>query len=302
MHTVFVRVAIVVCCLIPSSSFSVTTHDTNSAVTSGVSSTTAVPRLVTTPFTPTTKTSVLYTLHTPLFDPLLAEPPSSHIERNTTSGTLALVLGNLPEDVLDDAPAATPDTVSDYMMMAVTMPTLIPTLTPTLTPTLAPTPVSHTVALPTRRSDVRQWFEQRVDDHARKIVAYYFDLAPQYGVNPVLALTQAVLETGWFRSWWAVEHHNYAGLWVSGAVRTSPPTSGYWVQQGNRWIAGRSFASVEEGVRTHLAVLQRYCQRQQTTISAIGAVWARDPHYAAKWRAVIASIPAYTYHETVCSL
>lgn len=142
------------------------------------------------------------------------------------------------------------------------------------------------------------WLQQRANNTI--VVDLYIKLAPDYRIDPILALAQAALETAWFRSWWAVVHHNYAGLWVNGSVRRTNPTTGYWVRRGSYWIAGRSFMSEEEGVRAHLALLGQYCDRGRTTITEIGSLWATDPRYVTKWKQIVASFPGYASHETVC--
>lgn len=115
------------------------------------------------------------------------------------------------------------------------------------------------------------------NEHAATIVAAYAYYSAHYNVDPFFVLAQAFHESNVLRSSWATVHFNYAGLWVSGAYRTTPPQSGYWVQSGSRWIAGRSFPSLVDGVREHVRIVASY-----PSLQSVLSRWAADPHYADK--------------------
>lgn len=77
-----------------------------------------------------------------------------------------------------------------------------------------------------------------------EIAKAFFKLAPIYGIDPVMAISQSILETGWFKyagSAVTAEQHNYCGLGV-----TSNGTT------------GGVFATIEEGVSAQLQHLFAY--------------------------------------------
>jgi flagellum-specific peptidoglycan hydrolase FlgJ len=77
-----------------------------------------------------------------------------------------------------------------------------------------------------------------------EIAKAFFRLAPKYGVDPTMAISQSILETGWFKySGSAVkpEHHNYCGLGVT-----------------SNGVEGGKFATIEEGVTAQLQHLFAY--------------------------------------------
>ena len=76
------------------------------------------------------------------------------------------------------------------------------------------------------------------------IAKAFFLLADEYHINPMMAISQSVLETGWFKySGSAVkpEHHNYCGLGVT-----------------SNGIEGGKFDTIENGVRAQLQHLYAY--------------------------------------------
>ena len=76
------------------------------------------------------------------------------------------------------------------------------------------------------------------------IAKAFFSLAPKYGIDPMMAIAQSCLETGWFKySGSAVTpaHHNYCGL---GVTTTGKP--------------GSTFDTIEDGVRAQLQHLYAY--------------------------------------------
>ena len=77
-----------------------------------------------------------------------------------------------------------------------------------------------------------------------EIVRAFFKLAPIYGINATRAISQSILETGWFNykgSAVKPEHHNYCGLGVT--VNGTP---------------GNIFDTIENGVRAQLQHLFAY--------------------------------------------
>lgn len=77
-----------------------------------------------------------------------------------------------------------------------------------------------------------------------EIAKAFFELASKYGVDPVMAISQSILETGWFKyvgSAVKPEHHNYCGLGVT-----------------STGITGGIFNTIEDGVTAQLQHLFAY--------------------------------------------
>jgi hypothetical protein len=81
------------------------------------------------------------------------------------------------------------------------------------------------------------------------IAKAFFSRAPKYGIDPLRAIAQSVLETGWFKfegSSVKPEQHNYCGLGATGGG-----------------VAGAAFDTIEDGVRAQLQHLFAYgCKKQ----------------------------------------
>ena len=80
------------------------------------------------------------------------------------------------------------------------------------------------------------------------IVRTFFTLAPVYGVDAIRAISQSILETGWFKYQGSAvkpEHHNYCGL---GVTVTGKP--------------GNIFETIEDGVRAQLQHLFAYGSKE----------------------------------------
>ncbi len=76
------------------------------------------------------------------------------------------------------------------------------------------------------------------------IAKKFFELAPVYGIDPMMAISQSILETGWFKySGSAVkpEQHNYCGLGVT-----------------STGVSGASFDTIDDGVVAQLQHLYAY--------------------------------------------
>lgn len=77
-----------------------------------------------------------------------------------------------------------------------------------------------------------------------EIAKAFFKLAPKYGIDPTMAISQSILETGWFKyvgSAVKPEHHNYCGLGVT-----------------STGITGGIFDTIEDGVTAQLQHLFAY--------------------------------------------
>ena len=80
----------------------------------------------------------------------------------------------------------------------------------------------------------------------RNIAIAFFDKAPEYHMDPMMVISQSVLETGWFKfagSSVKPEQHNYAGIGATGG--------------GN---PGNTFDTIEEGVTAQIQHLWAYSQ------------------------------------------
>ena len=77
-----------------------------------------------------------------------------------------------------------------------------------------------------------------------EIAKAFFLLADEYHINPMMAISQSILETGWFKYQGSAvkpEHHNYCGLGVT-----------------SNGIEGGKFDTIENGVRAQLQHLYAY--------------------------------------------
>ena len=72
----------------------------------------------------------------------------------------------------------------------------------------------------------------------------FFKLAPKYGIDPMMAIAQSILETGWFKysgSAVTADQHNYCGLGVT-----------------SNGVKGAAFDTIEDGVTAQLQHLFAY--------------------------------------------
>lgn len=77
-----------------------------------------------------------------------------------------------------------------------------------------------------------------------KIAKAFFELAPKYGIDPMMAISQSIVETGWFKysgSAVTANQYNYCGLGVTSNGAT-----------------GATFSSIEDGVTAQLQHLYAY--------------------------------------------
>ena len=77
-----------------------------------------------------------------------------------------------------------------------------------------------------------------------EIAKAFFKLAPKYGIDPMMAIAQSILETGWFKYAGSVvtaDQHNYCGLGVT-----------------STGIKGAAFETIEDGVTAQLQHLFAY--------------------------------------------
>ena len=80
------------------------------------------------------------------------------------------------------------------------------------------------------------------------IVKAFFGIAPIYGIDPIRAISQSILETGWFKyggSAVTPDQHNYCGMGVT-----------------SNGVKGSSFDTVENGVRAQLQHLFAYGSKE----------------------------------------
>lgn len=77
-----------------------------------------------------------------------------------------------------------------------------------------------------------------------EITKAFFKLAPKYGIDPMMAIAQSILETGWFKyagSAVTADQHNYCGLGVT-----------------STGVKGAAFETIEDGVTAQLQHLFAY--------------------------------------------
>lgn len=86
--------------------------------------------------------------------------------------------------------------------------------------------------------------EENNEEFDRNIAKTFFSIAPKYGISPLYAIAQSILETGWFKfigSSVKPEQHNYCGLGATGGGES-----------------GASFDTIEKGVEAQLQHLYAY--------------------------------------------
>jgi hypothetical protein len=147
------------------------------------------------------------------------------------------------------------------------------------------------------------------------IVSYYWDVAPQVGLDPLIAMAQCLHETDNLNSWWAQRpRRNPAGIGVTGETSSTAPPAGeehMWAYDDTDqlWRKGLSFETWEYSARAHIGRLLAYALTddeandvQQAlidealavrglpdsyrgtakTLRGLTGTWATDPDYAGK--------------------
>jgi hypothetical protein len=106
-------------------------------------------------------------------------------------------------------------------------------------------------------------------DIAQVIVPTYFRLSASVGLNPVLVVAQAIVETENFSSWWAARpRRNPAGLGVSGRTSATRPADGAnweWDERGQFWRSGCRFATWQDAIPAHVGRLLAYVLASKDT-------------------------------------
>lgn len=101
-----------------------------------------------------------------------------------------------------------------------------------------------------------------------EIITEYYAAGSLTGLNANLAIAQAVHETGWFNSFWCLEHNNMAGIGVTGEQSIYKPIdTTYWVYDAAQamWIRGNKFNTVKEGVIAHCGRMLAYALKDEET-------------------------------------
>ena len=107
------------------------------------------------------------------------------------------------------------------------------------------------------------------EDTLKRIIAHYFAVGDLTRLDAVLAIAQSIHETGWFSSFWCLQHKNMAGIGVTGEERISKPDNvdGWVFDSGrNMWLRGLSFASWEDGIAAHCGRLLAYAVKEPDSI------------------------------------
>lgn len=116
-----------------------------------------------------------------------------------------------------------------------------------------------------------KWFSARADDSyiesdhrsLKTIIRAYQEIGESVGLDWFLALAQMGHETGNLTSWWCLRpRRNPAGIGVTGRTSQKRPQRGKWVEQGELWVEGVSFATwADDAVPAHLGRLLAYCMK-----------------------------------------
>ena len=103
--------------------------------------------------------------------------------------------------------------------------------------------------------------KKQYNEFDENIAKAFFNIGPKYGIYPLYAISQSILETGWFKfqgSSVSPEQHNYCGLGATGGG-----------------VAGATFDTIEKGVEAQYQHLYAY----GCTKSLPKGVTLYDPRY-----------------------
>lgn len=149
------------------------------------------------------------------------------------------------------------------------------------------------------------------------ITNFYWLSAQMVGLDPLLAFSQMVHETGALGSWWSLRpRRNPAGIGVTGETSRAKKQPGIdWAFDGSSklWKRGYSFASWDLSVKAHLGHLLVYALHDAQLTPAQRQMIVFDPRAAAvpegnrgcvtlkglngKW-----AVPGTTYAERIISI
>lgn len=156
-------------------------------------------------------------------------------------------------------------------------------------------------------------------DRRAQIAAAYTTIGSLAGVGNLIPFAQGVHETGWFSSWWFVEHNNPAGIGVTGRKQpgdpNTPPRDGVWQWYGRerQWRQGFHFDTVAAGVLAQIAHLlayagtdaqlaetQRWLLPFDVRLTAMGSARGKAPTWVGlngKW-----AVPGKTYGQKILEI
>lgn len=97
-------------------------------------------------------------------------------------------------------------------------------------------------------------------DEAAEIVTHYHEMASVYGLNPDIALAQAVLETGWFTDHLWTERRNPCGLGIT-----------------ERGVLGKDYGTPQNGIVAHLH--HQCCYAYTLATCPVPHVGSPDPRH-----------------------
>jgi|GEM_PF-790561 len=119
----------------------------------------------------------------------------------------------------------------------------------------------------------KSWIRERAPDYEH-LVDLYYNIAPQYGIRPDIALAQATKETGFFRYGGLVKawQNNYAGIGATGEVSDgNTPLHGAEATKVRyeKGVHGAVFLNPAVGVEAHIQHLYAYAT---TNLLPVGKV------------------------------
>ncbi len=95
-----------------------------------------------------------------------------------------------------------------------------------------------------------------------EIAKLFWNLSPKYNIDPMMAISQSILETGWFKftdSSVKASQHNYCGLGATGGE-----------------VSGATFDTIKDGVNAQLQHLYAYGTKESIPIEDVDIV---DPRF-----------------------
>lgn len=90
--------------------------------------------------------------------------------------------------------------------------------------------------------------EKQVESFVKPLWSFAVEVSKEFGINPLIVLSQAALETGWGTSNLARRHKNFFGLTTGGKTAKTPYWGGVvYISQNQYKIPFRSYDSVRNG-------------------------------------------------------
>lgn len=145
----------------------------------------------------------------------------------------------------------------------------------------------------------------------REIVYHYYAGGNVTFVDANLAIAQSIHETDWWQSFWCVNHHNMAGIGVTGETSVNEPNNlSVWAFNGKTWLRGNKYTDWQDGITSHIGRLIAYSLKEEEMTTAqklYSAKALKDRPLPDKFKGSVKFIsqlsgkwaPSPTYHDKI---